>query len=204
MIMSRTNKQLIPLYLILGGFLVLTPAVSSLAAAAVPYSGHFQSSSGGTYGTIASIQGGGDTTHPTWILSGHWGTNLINKTVQDFNQTNPARFDASFTMVLLNGSAKHSHHISNFSLTNVNDENDTLSYTGLATVTLRAGPMKDVPVEIKVFNHNVISIWFDPTKVNSHFGQSPIYGTVLNKKDMEDKGPISPHKGNMTLMGKSW
>src|SRR6185436_13402925 len=118
------KKQLIPLYLILGGNLVLTPAVSSLAAA-VPYSGHFQSSKGGTYGTIASIQGGGDTTHPTWILSGHWATNLVNKTKQDFNQTNPAKFDASFTMVLLNGSAKHSHRISNFSLTDVKDENDT-------------------------------------------------------------------------------
>ena len=43
----------------------------------------------------------------------------------------------------------------------------------LQPVTLRAGPMKDVPIEIKVFNNNVISIWFDPTKVNSHFGQTP-------------------------------
>lgn len=189
--------------MLLAGTLVLTPAMSSLTIAA-PYSGHFQSSKGGTYGTIASIQGGGDTTHPTWILSGHWATNLINKTMQDFNQTNPAKFDASFTMVLLNGSAKHSHHISNFSPTDVKDENDTLSYTGLATVTLRAGPMKDVPVEIKIFNNNVISIWFDPTKVNSHFGQTPIYGTVLNKKDTESRGPMSPHKGNMTMMDKSW
>ena len=124
-----------------------------------PYMGHAGSAKGWTYGTIASIQGGGDTTHPTWILSGHWGTDLINKTKEDFNQTNPAKFDASFTMVLLNGSAKHSHHISNFSLTDVKDENDTLSYTGLATVTLRAGPMKDVPIEIKVFNNNVICLW---------------------------------------------
>ena len=45
-----------------------------------PYIGHAGSAKGWTYGTIASIQGGGDTTHPTWILSGHWGTNLINKT----------------------------------------------------------------------------------------------------------------------------
>ena len=88
---------------------------------AAPYMGHAGSAKGWTYGTIASIQGGGDTTHPTWILSGHWGTDLINKTKEDFNQTNPAKFDASFTMVLLNGSAKHSHHISNFSLTDVKD-----------------------------------------------------------------------------------
>ena len=189
--------------LLLVGALVLMPAMSSLTIA-TPYSGHHQYSREGNYGTIATMQGGGDTTLPSWILSGHWATNLINKTIQDFNQSNPAKFDASFTMVLLNGSAKHSHHISNFSLTNGKDENDTKSYSGLATVTLKAGPMKDVPVEIKVFNNNVISIWFDPTKVNHHFGESPIYGTVLNKKDMEGKGPISPHKGSMTTMAKSW
>ena len=84
------------------------------------------------------------------------------------------------------------------------DENDTKSYTGLATVTLKAGPMKDVPIEIKIFNNNVISIWFDPAKVNSHFGASPIYGTLFNKKDMESRGPMSSYKGNMTMMGKSW
>ena len=201
--MSMSNRQMIPLYLLLAGTLVLTSAMSSLTIAA-PYSGQFQASKEGTYGTIASIQGGGESTHPTWILSGHWGTNSINKTMQDFNQTNPAKFDASFTMVMLNGSGKHSHHISNFSLTNVKDENDTQSYTGLATVTLRAGPVKDVPVEIKVYNNNVISIWFDPTKVNNHFGESPIYGTVLNKKDMDNRGPMSPHKANMTMMSKSW
>jgi hypothetical protein len=105
-------------------------------------------------------------------------------------------------MVLLNGSAKHNHHISNFSLTDVKDENNTVSYTGLATVTLRAGPMKDVPVEIKVFNNNVLSIWFSPIRVNNHF-ESPIYGTVLNKKDIENNGPMAPYIGNMTMMTKS-
>jgi len=201
--MSITNEQMMLVCLLLVGALVLMPAMSSLTIA-TPYSGHHQYSREGNYGTIATMQGGGDTTLPSWILSGHWATNLINKTIQDFNQSNPAKFDASFTMVLLNGSAKHSHHISNFSLTSAKDENDTKSYSGLATVTLKAGPIKDVPVEIKVFNNNVISIWFDPIKVDHHFGESPIYGTVLNKKDMEGKGPNSPHKGNMTMMAKSW
>jgi hypothetical protein len=196
------QKQILSV-VIAATILGITVGLSHIINAA-PYMAHAGSTKAWIYGTIASIQGGGDTTHPTWILSGHWGTNLINKTKQDFNQTNPAKFDALFTMVLLNGSAKHSHHISNFSLTDVKDENDTQSYTGLATVTLRAGPMKDAPVEIKVYNNNAISIWFDPTKVNSHFGQSPIYGTVLNKKEMDSRGPMSPHKGNMTMMEKSW
>ena len=195
------QKQILTLAIVVTIIGVTVGLAHSINAAT--YMGHAGSAKGGTFGTIASIQGGGDTTHPTWILSGHWATNIINKTNQDFNQTNPPKFDASFTMVLLNGSAKHSHHISNFSLTNVKDENDTLSYTGLATVTLRAGPMKDVPMDIKVFNNNVISIWFDPAKVDRHFGETPIYGTVMSKKGMDYNGLMAPHKGNWTGMGKS-
>ena len=90
--MSRTSKQFIPLYLILGGFLVLTPAVSEFHCRDSIFRSFPVFKKGAPNGTIASIQGGGDTTHPTWILSGQRATNLINKTKQDFNQTNPARF----------------------------------------------------------------------------------------------------------------
>jgi hypothetical protein len=141
-----------------------------------------------SYGTVSSVQTDQASNSPTWVLSGHWATNIVNKTKEDLNQTSPAKFDASFSMVMLNGSARHTHSISNFSLTDVKDENRTVSYSGLSTVTLKAGPAKDVPTELKIFNNNVISIWFDPVKVNHHFGESPIYGVVLDKKDME-KGP---------------
>jgi hypothetical protein len=149
-------------------------------------------------GTVASIQSGETRPAPTWILSGHWATNMVNKTKEDFNQTNPAKFDAWFSMVLLNGSARHKHNILNFSLTDVKDENKTVSYSGLSTVSLRAGPAKDVPTEIKIYNDNVISIWFNPEKVNNHFGQSPIYGIVLDKKDIKGKGSMGAQNGNMT------
>jgi hypothetical protein len=152
-----------------------------------------------TYGTISSIQTEQDNTSPTWVLSGHWTTNIVNKTKEDFNQTNPTKFDASFSMVMLNGSARHTHSVSNFSLTDIKDENETVSYSGLSTVTLKAGPAKDVRTEIKIFNNNVISLWFDPVKVNHHFGESPIYGVVADKKDLE--------KGSMSQIGNrtgSW
>lgn len=42
-------------------------------------------------------------------------------------------------------------------------------------------------MEIKIHNNSVISIWFDPIKVKSHFGVSPIYGTVLTEKEMKSK-----------------
>jgi hypothetical protein len=80
--MSILGKQLIPLYM-LGGIMVLTPAISSLDA--VPYFGYKSE----IYRTLPSSQGGGDTTHPTWILSGHLAGNLINKSKDYFNQTNP-------------------------------------------------------------------------------------------------------------------
>ncbi len=152
-----------------------------------------------TYGTISSIQTEQQNTSPTWVLSGHWATNIINKTKENFNETNPAKFDALFSMVMLNGSARHTHSISNFSLTDVKDENRTVSYSGLSTVTLKAGPAKNVHTEIKIFNNNVVSIWFDPVKVNHHFGESLIYGIVLDKKDME-KGPMSQDGDKM----RSW
>jgi hypothetical protein len=185
------KKEFIP-SLLMGLILVVAPT-AVVVTYAVPYS-HMggNTEKGSSYGTIASIQQSEEMKSPTWILSGHWGTNLINKTKTDFNQTNQPKFDATFTMVMLNGSARHQHHISNYSLTNVKTENGIATYSGLATVTMKAGPVANVPVEIKIINNNVISNWFDPAKVEKHFGESPIYGTVFTKKDMESKGSLVP------------
>ncbi|HEY7109341.1 MAG TPA: hypothetical protein VH415_07940 [Nitrososphaeraceae archaeon] len=101
---------------------------------------------------------------------------MVNKTTEDFNQTNPAKFDASFSMVMLIGTARHMHSVSNLSLNDVKDDNKIVSYSGLSTVSLKVWPAEDVPTEIKILNNNVISLWFDPSKVNHHFGESPIYG----------------------------
>ena len=128
---------------------------------------------------------------PAWLLSGHWKTNIINKTMADFNQSNPASFDAMFSMVMLNGSAKHQHQVSNFSLTDVKVENDTAIYKGQATVIMKDGPITEIPTEIKIHNNNVISIWFDPSKVKTHFGLSPIYGAVIREKERKVKIPYT-------------
>jgi len=173
---------------ILGGAPTVAKSINA------PYSEQFRMDKGGAYGTIASIQSQqGDS--PGWILSGHWNTNIINKTMADFNQSNPTSFDAMFSMVMLNGSAKHQHHVSNFSLTDVKVEDNTVSYKGQATVTMKAGPVTDIPMEIKIHNNNVISIWFDPAKVKNHFGVSPIYGTVFTEKEMKSEGSID-HKNS--------
>jgi hypothetical protein len=43
---------------------------------------------------------------------------------------------------------------------------------------MKDGPVNNVPLSIKSMNDNVISIWIDPTKVNNHFGNTPIFGLI--------------------------
>lgn len=193
------NRQKQTLYL---AIFAIVFGISIAVAPSLTVSGYMGKSDArkdSTYGTVSSIQTEEENTSPTWVLSGHWTTNMINKTKEDFNQTNPAKFDASFSMVMLNGTARHMHSVSNFTLNDIKDENRTLTYSGLSTVTLKAGPAKDVPTELKILNDNVISILFDPTKVNHHFGDSPIYGVIADKKEME-KGSMS-YTGNKS---RSW
>lgn len=182
------KKGLVPL-LLMGLIFVVAPTAVVLTYA-MPYSDIGSTEKGSSYGSIASIQQMKEVNSPSWILSGHWTTNLINKTKTDFNQTDPAKFDATFTMIMLSGSARHQHQISNFSLTDIKRETNTNTYSGLATITMKKGPVTNVPIEIKIINNNVVSIWFDPTKVEKHFGDSPIYGTVYTNKDLESKGSI--------------
>ena len=141
-------------------------------------------------GTISSIQNDESGT-PAWILSGLWKGALTNtdKSNQDFttptvsNNNNDnlptATFEAEFDMVMLNGSALHKHSIYNFTLVDmmkIDDKN--YQANGTATVTMKNGPVNNVPLSIKSMNNNVISIWVDPTKVNNHFGNTPIFGLI--------------------------
>jgi hypothetical protein len=147
------------------------------------------------FGTIASLQND-ENGNPTWIVSGVWKGSLSmgNKTQGgEANQTTStttttanataalpnATFNSKFNMVMTNGSAKHDHEIYNFKLTSMFNPNNTTSvFNGTATITMKQGPVENVPVSIKRIDNDVISIWVDPTKVNNHFGNTPIFGTI--------------------------
>jgi hypothetical protein len=151
------------------------------------------------FGTIASLQSD-ENGNPTWIVSGVWKGSLSmgNKTQSgEANQTTSittttanataattgslpnAIFNSKFNMVMTNGSAKHDHEIYNFKLTSMSNPNNTTSvFNGTATITMKQGPVENIPVSIKRIDNNVISIWVDPTKVNNHFGNTPIFGTI--------------------------
>jgi hypothetical protein len=146
-----------------------------------------------TAGTIASIQNEGDV--PTWMLSGAWkgaitnidteevksnplSSNSIN--INNDNNLIAAMFEANFDMVMLNGSSLHEHTIYNFTLSDISMTNDkNYIFNGTATISMKDGLVNDVPISIKALNNNVISILTDPLKINGHFGNTPIYGQII-------------------------
>ena len=136
-----------------------------------------------TFGAISSIQNN-EQGEPSWILSGHWITNIMNKTMDSFNQTNPAKFDSWIYMVMLDGTAMHKHSISNFSLSDVSNQDNATVFKGTVTVTLKDGPVEQVPIEIKLGNNHVIGLSLDAAKTNNHFGDTPIYGIIPPKADI--------------------
>jgi len=143
-------------------------------------------------GTIASLQNNKDG-KPAWVVSGLWRGSLTNITSAEMmsssnanntttSETNLpiATFNSVFNMVMLNGSALHKHQISNITLTGISmPDKKTVVYNGTATITMKEGPVNDVPISIRTLSDNVISIWVDPAKTMNHFGNTPIYGTII-------------------------
>ena len=134
------------------------------------------------FGTIASLQNDKNG-NPLWIVSGLYkGSILMNNKTQDGAATGSlpnATLNSKFNMVMTNGSAMHDHRIYNFTLTDMSmPNNSTTVFNGTATITMRQGPVHDVPLSIKAMENNAVSIWVDPTKIQNHFGNTPIFGTI--------------------------
>ena len=156
-----------------------------------------------SFGPIASIQNN-ETGQPAWVVVGFWRGNLLsfNETTaatgaanatttqnSDGNTSTLAVFNADFRMIMLNGSAPHTHVITNFILSNVSsNENATTTYTGNSTVSLPAGPLVGVPTTIKL-SGEVISIFPNPSSVDGHFGDTPIYAAISNGHENNNRGP---------------
>ena len=134
------------------------------------------------FGTIASLQNDKNG-NPTWIVSGLYkGSVSVHNETEDGAAKSSlpnATLNAKFSMVMTNGSAMHEHSIYDFTLTDMSmPNNSTTVYNGTATITMRQGPVTDVPVSIKAMDNNAISVWIDPTKIQNHFGNTPIFGTI--------------------------
>jgi hypothetical protein len=134
------------------------------------------------FGTIASLQND-ENGNPIWIVSGLYKASLsMNNETQGGAATGSlpnATVDSKFNMVMTNGSAMHDHDIYDFTLTDMSmPNNSTAVFNGTATITMRQGPVPDVPVSIKAMENNAVSIWVEPTKIQNHFGNTPIFGTI--------------------------
>jgi hypothetical protein len=181
----------------MGGGTMMSPPPSPYSSPQQPggISGQSDIVQPGLYarGTIASLQNDKDG-KPAWIVSGLWRgslTNMSSATAMMSSNANSttsktnlpaATFDSVFNMVMLNGSALHKHQLSNVTLTGMSmPDKKTVVYNGTATITMKEGPVNDVPISIRTLTDNVISIWVDPAKTMNHFGNTPIYGTITQE-----------------------
>jgi hypothetical protein len=137
------------------------------------------------WGMIASMNNDGQA---EWILSGHWMMELASQNDTVTSETtgmisNVASFDAMIQMVMPDGSAMHSHEISNFTQTGdatFSSETNSTTIPGTLTITMREGPVPDVQTTIEIAQDKVIAIRPDPAALQNHFGDAPIYGIVVS------------------------
>jgi hypothetical protein len=154
----------------------------------------FKIDASGNFGSLQNDQTG----KPAWIVVGPW---MMNVSQGAMNVTNPnpnpnsAAFNTTLWMVKLDGTLRHKHTISNFKLitssvnehtisnfklitSSVNKKNISATFNGTATITMKEGPVKDVPISIKFRDSGAASLWIDPVKTQRHFGNTPIYSFV--------------------------
>lgn len=125
------------------------------------------------YGPISSINN-------DWILAGGYMGYGNPSNLSD------SGFHSTFSMVMKNGTAYHMHQISNATIDDVRMEGNNTTMQGSVTVTMRDGPVADVPTNWTISNNNTLAISMDPSKINNHFGDTPIYGMEQTpEKEME-------------------
>src|ERR687896_863843 len=155
----------------------------------------FGQASNFSFGPISSIQNN-ESGQPAWVVIGFWRGNLLS-----FNETtiaattengdgnasglaSTAVFNANLRMIMLNGSEAHTYVITNFRLSNISsNENRTTTYIGNSTISMPEAAFEDVPTTIKV-SGEIISIYPEPSKVNEHYGNTPIYGVIVQEEDL--------------------
>ena len=93
--------------------------------------------------------------------------------MNDTNKTG-AGFHSIFNMVMINGSAPHIHKIYNATVNNVAKQGNDTIFDGTVSITMKDGPVDNVPTQVTIANNNTIAISIDPSKVNNHFGDTPI------------------------------
>ncbi len=137
-------------------------------------------------GEIGSIQSAHLGTF-SWITSGDWVMQLDGPLI---GRADPRieLFNATIHMVRLDGNVLHEHKIYNFNQSSVTPlGNDSATFNGTMTVTLREDPIENVTGYIQILGDS-IAIWVDPRAVDNHFGPTPIHGMVLPVEEERARG----------------
>ncbi len=108
--------------------------------------------------------------NPDWINTGNWS-------LTGLDSPSPT-FEAVIDMVKPNGSAAHEHVVSNLAVSGPpTTQNNSTVIEGTTTITMRDSPVTDEPTTITLTGKD-ISVFFDPAKINNHFGNQPVKGSV--------------------------
>jgi hypothetical protein len=136
-------------------------------------------------GNIISVQID-NSSYPLWMLSGKWRIDDFseNKT----NYVTNLKLSANITMVGTNGTGEHKHRLIDFRLTNITFSNRLAIMNGTASLMTSGNEqpglpalMMNIPITTKIENLRIISIYIDKKISNHHFGESPIFGSVLRR-----------------------
>jgi hypothetical protein len=136
-------------------------------------------------GNIISVQID-KSSYPLWMLSGKWRIDDFseNKT----NNVTNLKLSANITMVGTNGTGEHKHRLIDFRLTNITFSNRLAIMNGTASLMTSGNEhpglpalMMNIPITTKIENLRTISINIDKKISNHHFGESPIFGSVLGR-----------------------
>jgi hypothetical protein len=162
---SISNSSYTTLLAVTIASLVATYMLSLLAYVSIA---HAQTSAADKSGTIASTQ---NDQAGTWKLSGTWKLNNLN--------SNSPSFTSTFSMAKEDGSAMHKHTINDFKLTGNPTKTSTgTAYDGTVTISMKDGPVSNVPVSITLSDNGNFSIMIDPKATKNHFGNTPIEGKI--------------------------
>jgi hypothetical protein len=135
--------------------------------------------------------------YPRTEIPGDYSFGTIASVQDDANETaanaSDITFSANVRMITVNGSEPHSHSIANFNVTDISEENGIKTFNGTSAINLPDGIVEDVPTSVRVLGEGVISIWIDPTRVEEHYGNTPIYGLVSDERGFGPGGP-GPHR----------
>lgn len=136
-------------------------------------------------GNIISVQVD-NSGSPLWILSGKWRIDDFSENKS--NYVTNLKLSANITMVSTNGTGEHRHRLIDFKLTNLTFSNRLAIMNGTASLVTSGNEqpglpalMMNVPITTKIENLRIISIDIDKELSNHHFGESPIFGSVLRR-----------------------